>query len=83
MITEKQPVAILFYLKTKGKKRGYIESPNTIIQQNMAMKYDVKWADESGFVSPALVSTQIPYQFSTNSLITSGDKKREDSGGSE
>jgi hypothetical protein len=38
LINEKNPTAIIFYLKTKGKSRGYIERQE--IQQNTNMKFD-------------------------------------------
>ena len=45
LIMDKNPIAILFYLKTKAKKRGYIERPETqvsVVNQNNVSQVSIK-----------------------------------------
>ena len=51
LINEKNVAAVIFFLKTKGKKRGYIEQPG----------YEVP-PDESEFKMPKIEIVDIPYE---------------------
>jgi len=59
LINDKNPAAVIFFLKTKGKKRGYIEQPG----------YEIP-PDEGEFKMPRIeIVKDVPYEDVTNKRI--------------
>lgn len=44
LIKDKNPQAVIFYMKTKGRKRGYVEHQELTLHERPALS----WLDEAG-----------------------------------